>query len=185
MPFIRADAAMFDEIVGEMDPEDLPPGFADQRPSGEFEYESAEAKYDFAELEPPARVMLDALRALGASHFIVHYDGGYDEGFAHAGDVRFANGLMDAREVAEAMAKPPLIAEIRAAAEKLKYSGYYKQLEDSKIVGHTLDDLAHQLASKLLGDGYGTGEYELYGSFTADLNSGEIVDDPNAKPQKG
>jgi hypothetical protein len=36
------------------------------------------------------------------------------------------------------------------------------------------------LAVKLLGLGFGTGEYDMYGAFTADFRSGELIDDPNA-----
>ena len=35
-------------------------------------------------------------------------------------------------------------------------------------------------ATVLLGKGFGTGEYELYGAFTANLETGELVDDPTA-----
>jgi len=42
-------------------------------------------------------------------------------------------------------------------------------------------ELAEELASKLLGDGYGTGELSLYGAFKVDLISGAIEDDQNAK----
>jgi hypothetical protein len=48
-----------------------------------------------------------------------------------------------------------------------------------------LDDLGGELAIKLLGSGYGTGEYEMYGAFTADILTGELIDDPNAlKPEQ-
>ncbi|HKD31545.1 MAG TPA: hypothetical protein VKC66_37285 [Xanthobacteraceae bacterium] len=37
-------------------------------------------------------------------------------------------------------------------------------------------------ASMLLGDGFGTGEYSMYGAFTVDLDTCTITDDPGADP---
>jgi hypothetical protein len=56
---------------------------------------------------------------------------------------------------------------------------------DRAIVADALNDLAHEIASVLLGEGFGTGEYQLYGAFTADLKSGAITDDAKAKRPKG
>ena len=189
MPFIRGDVAIFDEIMGEVDESDLPPGFADQRPSGEFEYQPAAARFDPGKLGHVARVMLEALRAAGATGFRVRYDGGYDEGFAHPDAVRFGGHPREASQVMTEITSPALVGAIRAAAGRDSVWGnaaeMYGEASDDVAVSYALEELAHELACRLLGDGYGTGEYQLYGAFTADLESGEITDHPDAgKPSE-
>src|SRR5205807_234760 len=73
MPYIKVDAEAFDEIVSEVDAEDLPPGFAENRPSGDFQYEASTASFKPSELSPVAQASLEALLALGATQFRVRY----------------------------------------------------------------------------------------------------------------
>lgn len=180
MPFIRVDAEAFDEIVSEVDAEDLPPGFAENRPSGDFQYEASTARFQPSELSPVAQVALESLLASGATHFRVRYDGGYDEGFSYPEYVIIGERHRPATEVADELAKTAFVSRVRSAAADRRYESYAK-LEDKLVGRYAIDELAHALASRLLGDGYGTGEYELYGAFTADLRSGEIKDDPAAQ----
>jgi hypothetical protein len=42
--------------------------------------------------------------------------------------------------------------------------------------------LCDEWASMLRGDGFGTGEYSMYGAFTVDLETCAIIDDRNADP---
>jgi hypothetical protein len=42
--------------------------------------------------------------------------------------------------------------------------------------------LCDEWATMLLGSGYGTGEYSMYGAFTVDLEACTISDDPDADP---
>ena len=51
----------------------------------------------------------------------------------------------------------------------------------AKMAAGIADDLATTFASRLLGEGFGTGEYELYGAFVIDLETGDMVDDPDAQ----
>lgn len=178
MPYLRGDADAFDEILSEMG-DDLPPDFADKRPSDDFEYEPAETRFDPAALEPPARAILDALLARGATTFRVRYDGGYDEGFAHPESITFDQTTRPAEAVADDLATPEIVAQLRKAAASRPYNNY-EDVNDTTLARYAVDELAHALASKLLGDGYGTGEYQLYGAFTADLRTGQITDDPAA-----
>ena len=186
MPYERGDVEAFDEILEEIDESDLPPGFAEQRPTGAFEYRPAEAAFDPGTLGPVARVVLDALRAAGATRFRVRYDGGHDEGFSHPDAVQFGRdgAPRAAEEVQKQIASPALIAAVRAAAGADSVWGnateMYAKASDVEAAGHALYELAYELASLLLGEGFGTGEYELYGAFTADLITGEITDDPDA-----
>jgi hypothetical protein len=179
VPYIRADLASYDEIAAELGQD-----VAGERPSGGFEYESAEAKFDAAQLSPVGRAALDALRAAGATAFKVRYDGGYDEGFAHSEAVAFGQQAKDHDRAARDLATPHLVARIRAAAgEESQWhnaSEFYASASDTEVIRHAMDELAHELASKLLGDGYGTGEYELYGAFTAHLKTGRLEDHEDA-----
>ena len=185
MPYIRGDVEMFDEILGEVDEADLPPGFADKRPSGEFDYQPAAARFDPGKLGAVARVMLDTLRAAGATGLRVRYDGGYDEGFAHPDAVRFGDHPREVSQVLAEIASPALVAAVRAAAGRDSAWGnaaeMYAGVSDDVAVSYAMEELAHELASRLLGDGYGTGEYQLYGAFIAELESGQITDHPDAR----
>jgi hypothetical protein len=177
MPFVRVDAEAYDEMLSELDSdavESLP------RPTGGFEYESAEAQFKPAKLGPVAKALLDELIERQATAFRACYDGGYDEGFAHPDYVAFGDQRRDVSAVAQELANSPLPAfAVRAAASTRRY-GSYAELDDLRVIRSAFDELAHELASLLLGDGYGTGEYQLYGAFTADLVTGRIADDPAA-----
>jgi hypothetical protein len=172
MPYIRVDVDSYDEML-----EELGPGvISGERPSGEFEYEASTATFDFKKLGKASRVIYEAMRAAGATAFRVRYDGGYDEGFAHPDAVTFGGGdVRPAARVIEELTGPDLVERLKRSADPDRAA------PPGKAVTYAFDEFAHELASKLLGAGYGTGEYELYGAFTADLTSGEITDDPEAK----
>ena len=57
----------------------------------------------------------------------------------------------------------------------------YAKASGGDVFHFAIEELGHELASRLLGDGYGTGEYQLYGMFDADLVTGEIVDRDHAQ----
>jgi hypothetical protein len=191
MPFIRVDAGVYDDLLS--DPENRPPGLAEwlaeNRPSGDFEYEPASGRLVPEELGPVARLVLDVLLSAGATHFRVRYDGGCDEGFAHP-DTLVAGG--ETRSAVEALRErttPELLARIRAAAGRDSMWGnaaeLYAGASPEQAAEYALDELATELATRLLGEGFGTGECELYGAFTADLKTGELVDDPEAAKPEG
>lgn len=178
MPFVRVDQEAFDDMLGELDPSELPEGV--ERPSGGFEYETAEGTFRLANLAGSPRFVYDALMARGAHKFRVRYDGGYDEGFAHPDYVEFEGGdRRVTRDLVDELAKTPLGAALRAEWDKRPHSSA-PEWSDAHLVAFALDELGHQMACRLLGDGYGTGEYQLYGAFVADLKTGELTDDPEA-----
>ena len=185
MPYNKFDVEIFDEIAAEMG-DDLPEGM--ERPSGEFEYETAEATFKPDQLREIARLTLETLIEKGAVRFRVRYDGGHDEGFSYPDAVAFADRLVDAQAFADdELRAESFVEKVRAIAqaharESSTYGNaadMYAKAEDKQVARYALDELAHELASRLLGDGYGTGEYELYGAFNADLKTGQITDDPN------
>jgi hypothetical protein len=63
-------------------------------------------------------------------------------------------------------------ADLPPDFEEQRRSDDFQELNDDLLAKYALDDLAHSLASRLLGNGFGTGEYELCGAFTANLRPG-------------
>ena len=109
----------------------------------------------------------------------MRYDGGYDEGFAHPDVLLFGKKRRIAADVLRELTSSKLVARIREAAGRESRWGNATQLyagaAPAQAATYALDELAGELAAKLLGDGFGTGEYELYGAFTADLKTGDLV----------
>lgn len=182
MPFMRGDAESFDGMMDELG-EDATEG--GQGSGGEFEYSDAEGRFDLSSLKGQAAEILTLLRSKGATGFRVRYDGGYDEGFSHSDAVYFGAHPRHAEEVAEQLGTPEVVANFRAMALSgdTIWGGaesMYAEASDSQVMVWAMDELAQVLAVKLLGDGFGTGEYQLYGEFIADLETGELKDDPGA-----
>jgi hypothetical protein len=176
MPYLRGDADAYREIVSETGEENLTPGFSE-----DFQYQASTARFKQSELTSVAQTSLEALLALGATQFRVRYDGGFDEGFAHSEYVILGERHRRATDVADKLAKTEFVTRVRSAAAHRKYGLFAADLADKLVARYAIDELAHELASKLLGEGYGTGEYQLYGAFTAELQTGEINDDPAAQ----
>ena len=92
--------------------------------------------------------------------------------------------MRPAAAVAEELAAPELVSRILEAAAKNSSWGNAGELYATATPGQAVmcafEELAGELATVLLGRGFGTGEYELYGAFTADLATGDLVDDPDA-----
>ena len=180
MPFIRIDEDIYEELASELDVDLADVAPAESRRAGPdgFHYEPADVSFKPEDLDPIARVTLTELANRGATTFRVRYDGGYDEGFAHPEYVAFGDSRRSAADVVDELNHPAFIASVRAAASPRRYNTYTEK-SDALVARHALDELAHALASSVLGDGYGTGEYALYGAFIADLTNHQIMDDPS------
>ncbi len=177
MPFLKVDAEAFEGLGEEFSDEG-------KESSGEFEYSPAETRFDISDLGAASLIVLEVLKRLGAEKFEVSYDGGHDEGFAYPVRVYIGG---QAREIEEIVASPAMkssVDEMRRQLRGGKENWYYGQ-PDAVLAMSQLDELAMELSSKLLGRGFGTGEYALYGSFVADLKTGRILDNPHAKPRSG
>jgi hypothetical protein len=155
-------------------------------PKGPFEYTPAEATFDaddFGEAVAPQVYAL--LVNLGATRMRATYDGGNDEGFAHADAFWFGEKNQTCEEVARLLSTPEVMGQLREAAAKVQWGEWFAKAETADAAKMALDLLADELAQVLLGEGYGTGEYELYGALVADLRTCEIMDDPSALPPNG
>ncbi|MFN8224422.1 MAG: hypothetical protein U0R50_14380 [Gaiellales bacterium] len=119
------------------------------------------------ELDVLVTVLVPAMRALGVRSVYCRYDGGNDEGFAWIDSAKLTDGQkLDG-------------ATLRA---RLEAANVHEQLTDPDTEYVLRHGLADAWASLLLGRGYGTGEYVMFGAFTADLETGELIDDASATP---
>lgn len=124
-----------------------------------------------AKAEAAAARIATALHELGATHAYIRYDGGDDEGFAWFDHCIFKDGL---RRDADTVAKDLEAGGVEPGIEAFGGRGHMRDVLD--------DVLASMWAVELLGEGYGTGEYVMYGAFSVDLETGLVSDDPDPAP---
>ncbi len=124
-------------------------------------------------MDAAAAALTRRLTELGAVKAYIRFDGGNDEGFGWFDSCLFADGSSrDADRIAEGLKPGGAIEELAAI-----YPGAV-----SVDLRETLDDLASDWAARLLGEGFGTGEYVMYGAAWVDLQTGLIEDDPDPAP---
>lgn len=133
------------------------------------DYRAKAREYEARLADHAARVA-EALAQIGAARAYCRYDGGNDEGFAWFDHCEMKDGT----KLDEAAAFSRL--QLRGSLTDLGFAPNVVRGEGS------LEDVASYWAVKLLGEGYGTGEYVMYGAFSVDLNSGLISDDPKPAP---
>ena len=134
--------------------------------------------------------MIPELRKTGVRRVYCRYDGGNDEGFAWLDSVEMQDG-----ERIAAAALPPRLRDARffdrlRAARVLRQSNMIYDnprfdigsLPDPQKLDHIFRDLCNEWATMLVGEGFGTGEYSMYGAFTVDLETRAITDDRSADP---
>lgn len=132
-------------------------------------------------------ILVPALRDLGARRAYCRYDGGHDEGFASLDHVEMQDGqrieadaLVAQLVAARTVDRDGLQRLTNGRYHRLVVSSYQDQLREA------LEDwIATEWASMLLGQGFGTGEYSMYGAFTVDFEARTITDDPQAEPAEG
>jgi hypothetical protein len=125
-------------------------------------------------------VVVPALSTAGVRSVYCRYDGGNDEGFAWLDHATTDTGeRLDPAMLAKRLADTDLVARLEAAG----LIGSYALGEPAgEVEGIARDGIAIDFAVRLLGNGFGTGPYWLYGAFTADLAAGTITDDRRAEP---
>jgi len=119
------------------------------------------------------------LRKAGVQRLYCRYDGGNDEGFAWLDRAEMTDGgWLDAGAISERLFDDGLLDRIYTAGIM-----HPSSLSSREHLREFLDDwLADEWTSMLLGFGYGTGRYSMYGAFTVDLETCTITDDRNADP---
>jgi hypothetical protein len=125
-------------------------------------------------------VVIPVLREIGAQRAYCRYDGGNDEGFSWLDNVEMQDGARIATDALEQRLSEVQLVEKLYAAGMMKRTDHMSEQEQLKsFVRYSLCD---EWATMLLGSGYGTGEYSMYGAFTVDLEACTIRDDPAADP---
>jgi hypothetical protein len=131
----------------------------------EYEYEAIEpSQFTPNDLEPKAHRAFEALRELGIQAVYCSYNGGNDEGFANFDAVELESRRVELHEL------------MHRLAGNLLGNKPFSDKATQRQFRSNLDLFADALAMRLLGSGYGTGEYSLRGSFRADLMTGIIID---------
>jgi hypothetical protein len=152
-----------------------------------YDFGTASDRFRADSLAGPASAVYSMLVDLGVNTMRVRYDGGCDEGFAHADDVRINGHLRSLEDLIDQLNTPDHIDKIQTAAARPKASQwsnageFYKEANPRDVIKYAMDELADAIATQLLGEGFGTGEYELYGAVTVGLETGEMTDDPDAQ----
>lgn len=130
--------------------------------------------------KPVSTVVLPALAEAGVRRIYCRYDGGQDEGFSW---LEFAE-LGSGKRLSEA----ELLALLASTglADELAQGQFIREpasLSPQKLLENVMRYwVCDEWASWLLGRGYGTGEFTMYGAFLVDLEKATIVDDDRAEP---
>jgi hypothetical protein len=133
-------------------------------------------------------IAVPALRSTGVRRVYCRYDGGNDEGFAWFDHYEIEEGKpMDSKLVGQRL-REMKVDEALGAAGLVQLDGDVSPGErewrdQTQWLGGAVGSmLSHEWAALLLGQGFGTGEYLMYGAFVVDLDECVITDDPNADP---
>jgi hypothetical protein len=126
----------------------------------------------------------DELVAKGISAVNCHYDGGYDEGFAHFDNVVREGTTLTPAELIELLQDsrildPSLTSGMFEGYPPEAFKSLFGEMAASTTgvrIAATLEEFAQRLAWQLLGQGFGTGECTIRGRFRADLETGELID---------
>jgi len=128
-------------------------------------------------------IMVPALREIGVRRAYCRYDGGNDEGFAWLDRFEMQDGQRVSTDTMASRLHEMRVQERLYAAEFMKRA---EGASDDEVRGEikslATDWLCTYWASMLLGDGFGTGEYSMYGAFVVDLERCTIIDDRDATP---
>ncbi|MEM1266215.1 MAG: hypothetical protein AAGI50_09395 [Pseudomonadota bacterium] len=149
--------------------DDAKPGLLARFFGGDGPFSMRLSKRDRQVLE----TVVPALKAAGLRTCWIVYHGGHDEGFAELHAMADADGQEIALDAL--LEDTDLLAALwhAAPAHTMGTIGEKARL----LLEHEVPVL---LASLLLGAGYGTGEYELYGRARLDLEAMTVTDDPDA-----
>lgn len=127
-------------------------------------------------------IVLPVMRNNGVPRIYCGYDGGHDEGFAWLDYVEMCDGRRMDLDAFIRWLSAHQIQEKLLDAEILRGNANIAEAELRETLHYGLAD---EWAAMLLGQGYGTGEYSMYGAFTVDLEACTITDDPDAEPARG
>ncbi len=140
-----------------------------------YEYQLAGGQFNPENLDPDSRQVFDVLRELGVRVVYCRYNGGGDEGFAELSGVKLEDTIIEFDDLKHQLADGSLGSKTTEYLRR--YYSYIGEPSPEQRVEFFLDLFASELATHLLGQGYGTGEYSMKGSFRASLLTGKIIDE--------
>lgn len=130
-------------------------------------------------------IMVPALRQLGGRRVHCVYDGGNDEGFAWFGSLETAESALTLEEVSDRLTGTGLTEKLLQAEMVQEHADQPRSEREHlrEILEYWLPE---EWAVLLLGWGFGTGAFSMYGAFTVDLENCTITDDRDAGvPENG
>jgi len=169
-------------LLGRPRPADAPPTLR-----GWLEENRERTRREWEQSWTPIRsIVIPALHQIGARRIYGRYDGGNDEGFAWFDSVELQDGQrIDLDALAQRLHDLQVHASLRSAGVQL-HAGYSPRAGGSpserEALKGCIEMLCQDWATLLLGRGFGTGEFSMFGAFTVDLETYTITDDPHADP---
>lgn len=120
--------------------------------------------------------LVPAMLSVGVTSVRCAYDGGNDEGFAWMESCTTADGILSKDDLVKCLMTTDIVARLKDV-ELIRGSN---QPDDQALMSLLDDWLAPEWGCLLLGYGFGTGAYTMYGAFIVDLQAMTITDDRNA-----
>ena len=123
-------------------------------------------------------LMIPAFIRIGGVELTCAYDGGNDEGFAWFRSLKTADRVLDKAQLVSQLEATDLVASLRGAG--LLYESIDYPRTDAQHIEEVLESLAEEWGVLMLGSGFGTGAFQMFGAFTVDLIQHTITDDLQA-----
>lgn len=142
-----------------------------------YEYELANGLFTPDDFDPDVRCVFEALHEMGVQLVYCRYHGGGDEGYAELSSVKLNEATIEFDDLKQQLAECSLGRH--SSENMLRYYAWNNRPNPSPElrVEFFLERFATSLAIFLLGRGFGTGEYSMKGSFSANLETGELIDE--------
>ncbi|MEL7304034.1 MAG: hypothetical protein AAGJ53_10110 [Pseudomonadota bacterium] len=112
--------------------------------------------------------LIKRMRAIDIERLYVRYDGGNDEGFGWVAHAERSSG--------ERVSIDEIVSDLMRDG-----AGRADETEEALRFA-VREDLGSDLAARMFGGGFGTGEYLMFGALYADINRLTLVEDRNAEP---
>ena len=148
------------------------------RPDEGYQYQQAHGQFSIENFDRYSREVFEILQQLNVKRVRCSYNGGGDEGFAHFEEAMFEDSTLSINTLKQQLVNGPLSNPQRQ--DHIPYTlvlHQYNALTPEERVRERLDAFAQVLAMQLLGYGYGTGDLSIYGSFCAEFETGNVIDE--------
>ena len=131
------------------------------------------------------RIVVEGLQRIGGTHVHCGYDGGNDEGFAWFLSLTTTDGGISLDDCCSKLLGLGCLGKLRE--EGLVHENPRWPKSDLEQMKNFVQYwLVEEWATRMLGYGFGTGEFQMFGSFTVDLQKLTITDDRAAEiPKNG